>query len=79
MYLYIKLISIILNSKYYYIIMNFEQKYLKYKNKYITLKNQIGGNFYFTVYVFSKNTLRLKQIKMIHILEVIFGMRLLDT
>ncbi len=41
--------------------MNFEQKYLKYKNKYITLKNQLGGTFYFTVYVFSKNPLDEKR------------------
>jgi hypothetical protein len=37
--------------------MNYEQKYLKYKQKYLELKNQLGGSFYFSVYVFSKNEL----------------------
>jgi len=30
---------------YIYIYMSFEQKYLKYKNKYLNLKSQIGGSF----------------------------------
>jgi hypothetical protein len=34
--------------------MNYEQKYLKYKQKYLNLKNQMGGSFYFAVYLFSK-------------------------
>jgi hypothetical protein len=33
--------------------MNYEQKYLKYKQKYLNLKNQLGGSFYFAVYLFS--------------------------
>ena len=27
----------------YYYIMTFEQKYLKYRNKYFKLKQQVGG------------------------------------
>jgi hypothetical protein len=50
------------------------QKYLKYKQKYINLKKQIGGNFYFSVYVFSKEPLDdTRKNNMIALLKGLYG------
>ena len=43
------------NILYYNIYMSFEQKYLKYKTKYIELKNQIGGDPTSDITAFAKN------------------------
>jgi hypothetical protein len=55
--------------------MNYEQKYLKYKNKYLTLKRQLGGNpFYFSVYVFTRAPLdEARKTNMIRLLTELYG------
>ena len=54
--------------------MNFEQKYLKYKIKYLNLKKQLGGSFHFSVYVFSKYTLDTTRISyMVELLKSLYG------
>ncbi len=54
--------------------INFEQKYLKYKMKYLLLKKQLGGSFYFSVYVFSKDPLDSTRISnMVELLKSLYG------
>ena len=54
--------------------MNFEQKYLKYKMKYLLLKKQLGGSFHFSVYVFSKDPLDPTRISyMVELLKSLYG------
>ena len=52
------------------------QKYIKYKHKYLNLKNkiQVGGNFYFAIHVFSKEPLDQVRIdNMIKLLKSLYG------
>jgi hypothetical protein len=62
--------------------MSFQQKYNKYKNKYLNLKNQIGSSssaksfspFYFSVYTFTREPLdEIRKNKMIELLKSIYG------
>lgn len=54
--------------------MDYKQKYLKYKQKYLELKKQIGGNFYFSVYVFSKAPLDdTRKANMVNLLKGLYG------
>jgi hypothetical protein len=55
--------------------MNYEQKHLKYKNKYLKLKRQFGGNpFYFSVYVFTIAPLdEARKTNIIRLLTKIYG------
>jgi hypothetical protein len=55
--------------------MNYEQKYLKYKNKYFRLKKQLGGDpFYFSVYVFTFQPLdEARKTNMINLLTQLYG------
>ena len=54
--------------------MGYKLKYFKYKQKYLKLKNQIGGNFYFSVYVFSKTPLDdTRKSNMISLLKELYG------
>ena len=53
----------------------YTNKYLKYKNKYFSLKKQLGGNnFYFSVYVFTREALDEERIcNMISLLTTLYG------
>lgn len=62
--------------------MSFQQKYNKYKNKYLNLKNQVGSSssakssrpFYFSVYTFTREPLdEIRKNKMIELLKSIYG------
>jgi hypothetical protein len=54
--------------------MDYKSKYLKYKQKYLELKKQVGGNFYFSVYVFSKAPLdETRKTNMINLLKGLYG------
>lgn len=53
--------------------MNFNKKYLKYKKKYMILK-QLGGSYYFAVYTFTNSLLdEDTKTKMITLLSSLYG------